>query len=266
MGRFGFIGLGSQGAPMAQRMLDAGLDVVLWARRAATLEGFSATAATVADSVEDLARQVDYCAVCVVDDAGVEDVCGQLLAAMPVGGCIVIHATVNPALCRALAGRAAERGIDLLDAPVSGGGPAAAEGRLTVMVGGDPAAAARAQPVFETFAGTIVHLGEVGAGQTAKLVNNTLMAANLAVAHHALETAGRLGIDPAAFARLVGTSSGHSFSFDVRARMSAPTDFRHGAQLLAKDVRLLGAAVGSDEDYRYLSETANRFLDAALQT
>ncbi len=265
MGKFGFIGLGSQGAPMARRMLDAGLDVVLWARRAQTLASFSDTAATVADSVEALAREVDYCAVCVVDDAGVEDICGQLLGAMRAGACIVVHSTVNPALCQSLAERAAERGIDLLDAPVSGGGPAAAEGRLTVMVGGDPAVAQRAQAVFETFAGTIVHLGDIGAGQTAKLVNNTLMAANLAVAHHALETAGRLGIDADAFARLVGASSGHSFSFDVRARMSAPTDFRHGAQLLAKDVRLLGEAVGGDEHYRHLSETANRFLDAALQ-
>lgn len=266
MGKFGFIGLGSQGAPMAHRMLEAGLEVVLWARRAATLDGFSDTAAAVADTVADLARQVDYCAVCVVDDAGVQDICEQLLAAMAPGGCIVIHSTVNPSLCMSLAERAAERGIDLLDAPVSGGGPAAAEGRLTVMVGGDPAVAARAQPVFETFSDTIVHLGDVGAAQTAKLVNNTLMAANLAVAHHAVETARRLGIDPDAFARLVSSSSGHSFSFDVRARMSVPTDFRHGAQLLAKDVRLLGATLGSDDDFGHLSDTANRFLSAALRT
>ncbi len=266
MGKLGFIGLGSQGAPMARRMIDAGLDVVLWARRPQTLEEFGDTPALIADSVEALAAQVDYCALCVVDDAGVTQVCDAMIPDMRAGALIVIHSTVNPELCRKLAGRAREKGIELLDAPVSGGGPAAAEGRLTVMVGGAADAEARARPVFETFARTIVHLGDVGAGQTTKLVNNTLMAANLAVAHHAIETAQALGIDALAFGKLVAASSGHSFSFDVRARMSSPTDFRHGAELLAKDVHLLGGTVGNTADYAALRDTAGRFLNAALQS
>jgi 3-hydroxyisobutyrate dehydrogenase-like beta-hydroxyacid dehydrogenase len=264
MQRFGFIGLGSQGAPMAQRMIDHGLDVVLWARRPETLEPFRSTSASVAPDVESLAEQVDYCAVCVVDDDGVQDICSRLIAAMPAGGTIVIHSTVNPQLCRELAEQANARGIEVLDAPVSGGGQAAAEGRLTVMLGGSEEGASRVGPVLETFTGKLIHLGGVGAGLNAKLVNNTLMAANLAVAHHALLTAKALDIDEQALVELLSCSSGNSFSLGVRSRMSTPTDFHHGAQLLAKDVRLLETAVGDNEDFTYLKQTAARFLDAAL--
>ena len=264
MAKKGFIGLGSQGGPMARAMIDAGLEVVLWARRPVTLEPFADTPATSADSVQALGRQVDYCAVCVVDDAGVSEVCDELILAMPPGGVIVIHSTIHPALCRSLAVRARERDLSLVDAPVSGGGGAAAERKLTVMAGGDEAAMAIARPVFETFAGLIAHLGDVGAGQTAKLINNNLMAANLALAHRAFAIAESQGLDCEVFRQLVGVSSGRSFSFDVRARMSAPTDFRHGAELLAKDVRLLGEAIGDAGDYLPLRDVALSFLDLAL--
>lgn len=253
---------------MARRMIDAGYDVVLWARRSATLEPFRESAAHFADSIEELAEQVQYCAVCVVDDAGVQHVCDALFAAMAPGGCVVIHSTVNPRLCEVLARRAREHDIALLDAPVSGGGPAAEQGTLTVMVGGDKEAVERARPVLETFAGTIAHLGGVGAGQLTKLVNNTLMAANLAAAHHAFETAAALGIDREAFARLVAASSGRSFAFEVRNRMQQPTDFRHGAQLLAKDVGLLvetaQEAVGDIPGVTALRDSSAAFLDVAL--
>lgn len=264
MQKYGFIGLGSQGGPMARRMIEAGLDVVLWARREETLGSFRDTGATFAASVAELGTQVDYCAVCVVDDAGVRQVCDELVPAMRPGSVLVIHSTVNPELCKALASEAAGRDIALVDAPVSGGGEGAANGTLTVMLGGDAAAVEKVTPVLETFSGTVVHLGQVGAGQTAKLVNNTLMAANVANAYHALEAANALGIDRAALADLVRVSSGRSFAFDVCARMPEPKAFEHGAKLLAKDVRLLGEAIGEQDNYNDLRHTANTFLDKVL--
>ncbi|MFV8817659.1 NAD(P)-dependent oxidoreductase [Haliea sp. E17] len=264
MQKYGFIGLGSQGAPMARRMIEAGLEVVLWARREETLEPFRDSGASFASSVGELGEQVDYCAICVVDDAGVRQVVDQLLPRMSPGGVLVIHATVHPELCKALARTAAEQGIALVDAPVSGGGEGAANGTLTVMLGGEQNTVDAVRPVLETFAGTIVHLGDVGAGQTAKLVNNTLMAANVANAWHALETAAALGIDRAALADLVRVSSGRSFGFEVCARMPQPSAFEHGARLLAKDVRLLGETIGEQEDYDILRRTAHSFLDRAL--
>lgn len=264
MKRYGFIGLGSQGAPMAMRMIEGGLDVVLWARRPESLEPFAGTTARFATTVEQLGREVDYCGICVVDDDGVRQICETLIPVMRRGSCLVIHSTIHPNLCRSLAASAANAGISVLDAPVSGGGGAATSGTLTVIVGGDAEVLAAARPVLETFAGLITHLGEVGAGQAAKLVNNNLMAANLAVAHLAMDLAETAGIDQQAFKEFVAVSSGRSFSFEVRGRMQQPTAFAHGAQLLAKDVRLLGEVVGPTSSYQSIQAIAHGFLDQAL--
>src|SRR6202034_1794611 len=113
---------------------------------------------------------------------------------------------------------AAERDVALIDAPVSGGAPAAAAGTLTVMIGGDAAVVAEARPVFQTFAGVLAHLGGVGAGQLAKLVNNSLMAANMALADAAIEAGAALRLDYAAFAELVKVNSGRRYALEVRAR------------------------------------------------
>lgn len=261
----GFIGLGSQGGPMARRIVEGGYDLVLWARRSASLEPYADTNANYANSVAELGEQVDFCGVCVVDDSGVKDVVGQLLPVMSEGSVIAIHSTITPSLCVELAGQASERGISLVDAPVSGGGPAAAAGTLAVMMGGDREAAKKVQPIFDTFASSVTHLGDVGAGQNAKLVNNTLMTANLTVAHLSLAIADALGIEADAFKELVKISSGRSFAFDVRARMARARDFKHGAQLLQKDVNLLGDTVpAKNADYEAIRDIANQFLSAAL--
>jgi 3-hydroxyisobutyrate dehydrogenase len=262
----GFIGLGSQGGPMARRMIDGGYEVVLWARRPESLEPYANSGATFANSVSDLAGQVQLCGVCVVDDAGVQTVCDELIPGMAPGGVILIHSTVHPELCKSLANQAKAKGLMLLDAPVSGGGEGAANGTLTVMVGGESGTVNAVRPVLETFAGTIVHLGDVGAGQVAKLVNNSMMAANLAVSHFALEAAKTLHVDPHAFTELVKVSSGRSFAFDVCARMPEPAAFNHGAKLLAKDVHLLGESIGSDDpSFKFIRDTATTFLDLALE-
>jgi 3-hydroxyisobutyrate dehydrogenase len=159
MTQIGFIGLGSQGAPIARRMIDAGYPVMLWARRPETLAPFCATAAKITSCIAELGANAAHVGVCVVDDAGVQQVCDQLIPSMRPGGRIAIHSTVHPKLCVALAAMAAARGVSLMDAPVSGGGPAAAAGTLTVMVGGEEQAFIAARPIFQTFGGLIVHLG-----------------------------------------------------------------------------------------------------------
>jgi 3-hydroxyisobutyrate dehydrogenase-like beta-hydroxyacid dehydrogenase len=200
-----------------------------------------------------------------VNDADVQQVCEQLIPAMQPGGRIAIHSTVHPDTCRVLARQASMRGITLIDAPVSGGAPAAEAGALTVMVGGSAEAFAAAQPIFATFGRLIVHLGDVGAGQIAKLINNSLMAANLSVAHHALAAGVELGIPREALVRLLVASSGRSFALDVCARMPSPASFAHGAALLSKDVRLLGEVAGSENPlYIQLRDAALAFIALAL--
>jgi len=261
----GFIGLGSQGGPMARRIVESGYPLTLWARRADSLAPFADTAATSVSSIAEMGARCEHVGVCVVDDAGTRQVCDELIPAMRSGSRIAIHSTVNPNTVVELAKQAAVRGVGLIDAPVSGGGGAAAARTLTVMVGGDEAVFAAARPVFETFGGLIVRVGGVGAGQMMKLVNNALMAAHLAIAHHGLAAGSALGLDRAALGEIVKVSSGRSFGFEVYARLPNPFAFDHGAKLLAKDVRLLGEVLGSDPSFAPFRDVAAPFLEFVQQ-
>jgi 3-hydroxyisobutyrate dehydrogenase len=266
MMRVGFIGLGDQGAPMALRIVGSGYPTTVWARRPESLEPFLGTPATVAATPAELGAASDLVAVCVRDDADVREVLtGEhgALAGMAAGGVIAVHSTIHPETCRRLADHAASRGISLLDAPVSGGGVAALEHRLLVMVGGDVDAFGRCRPVFETYGTPVLHLGPLGAGQAAKLVNNVLFTAHLALGTHAFALAAALDIEPAAFAEVLAHASGGSFGAATiaRAGYSAATIAERAGPLLLKDVNLLGdLAASAGAPVGSLVETA----DAAL--
>ena len=248
---------------MARRIVDSGYPLILWARRAGSLEPFRDTVAVAAASISDLAARAEHVGVCVVDDAGVQEVCTALIAAMRPGTRIAVHSTVHPRTVIEIARRAAARGVAVIDAPVSGGGPAAAYRTLTVMTGGDEQVLEDARKIFETFAGLIVRVGDVGAGQTAKLINNALMAVHVAAAHHALAAGTALKLDRAALCELVKASSGRSFGFEVYSRLPRPAAFGHGAKLLAKDMRLLGELLGEDCSFGPLRDLAAPFLELA---
>jgi len=242
--RVGFIGLGSQGAPMARRIIEAGYPVTLWARRPASLEPFAGTAADAAASPAELAAASDLVCVCVVSDADVEEVvAGErgVLAGLGEAGVIAVHSTVHPGTCRRLAGQAGARGVRLIDAPVSGGGPAAAEGRLLVMAGGEPGAVEFCRPVFATYADPVLHLGPVGSGQLAKLLNNVLFTAHLATAASVLALGQALDVDPDRLAEVISHGSGSSFALARIADAGGTLDriASYAGPLLEKDVRLM---------------------------
>jgi 3-hydroxyisobutyrate dehydrogenase-like beta-hydroxyacid dehydrogenase len=237
--RVGFIGLGSQGAPMARRISEAGFALSIWARRQASLDAFADTAVTVRASPADLGACCDVVGICVVSDADVEDVLLRpdgVLAGMAAGGIVAVHSTVHPDTCKRLAQAAANRGVGFVDAPVSGGGVAAAERRLLVMVGGEDGLVERCRPVFEAFAGAIIHLGGVGSGQIAKVLNNLVFTAHIAVALDTFSFAERLGVDRAALAQVLSKGSGASFAATVVGSADATSGLRRAASLLRKDV------------------------------
>jgi 3-hydroxyisobutyrate dehydrogenase-like beta-hydroxyacid dehydrogenase len=243
--RVGFIGLGSQGAPMARRIIEGGYATTLWARRPASLEPFADTKAEVAVSPAELAAASDLVCLCVVNDADVEEVvAGErgVLAGLREGGVIAVHSTVHPDTCRRLATLAGEQGVSLIDAPVSGGGPGAAAGHLLVMVGGDPDTVERCRPVFATYGDPIVHIGPVGSGQVTKLLNNVLFTANLANAASLIELGQGLGTDPGRLAEVLSHGSGSSFALSTVARSGGTLQSvaTHAGELLRKDVRLIG--------------------------
>ena len=241
--RVGFIGLGSQGGPMARRIVEGGYETTLWARRPATLEPFADTAAKIAESLAELAAASDLVCLCVVGDADIEELTdGEdgLLAAMQPGGVIAVHSTVHPNTCRDLAKRADSQGVSIVDAPVSGGGPAASEGRLLMMVGGDADVVERCRPVFETYADPVVHLGDLGSGQTTKLLNNLLFTANLGTAAAVLSLADALGVSPDRLTEVVSRSSGNSFALNALGGVGGLERLAGLAgTLLQKDVRLV---------------------------
>lgn len=242
--RAGFIGLGSQGGPMARRIAELGHPLTIWARRSGTIEAFADTGAMVASSPAEVGRASDVVGICVVADTDVEEVvlgADGVLAGMEPGGIVAVHSTVHPETCRRLAERAGRRGIDLIDAPVSGGGGAAAQGRLLVMVGGEEAVLERARPVLAAYGDPIVHLGPVGSGQVAKLLNNLVFTAQLALALETYEFAHRLGLGREALAQVLAAGSGASFGAQVVAGSGFGTaGLRQvAATVLTKDVNLM---------------------------
>jgi 3-hydroxyisobutyrate dehydrogenase-like beta-hydroxyacid dehydrogenase len=241
----GFIGLGSQGAPIARRILYGGYPTLIWARRPEALEVFRDSEAIVADSVTELARQAEHVAVCVVGDDGVTEICHQIFAAMKTGGRVVIHSTILPKTCISLAHEADARGITLIDAPVSGGQPAAEAGTLTVMLGATPEAVEQVRPVLETFAGLIVHVGGVGTAQKAKLINNSLLVANMGLLHSAVTAGVAEGLDRDQLIHLLGASSARSFALQVYERNPAPAAFAR-LQTMIEKVHLLGDVLGKN--------------------
>jgi 3-hydroxyisobutyrate dehydrogenase len=241
--RVGFIGLGSQGGPMARRIIEGGYPTTLWARRPATLEPFAGSPAKVAESPAELAAASDLVCLCVVGDADINEITGGdhgLLVGMKPGSIIAVHSTVHPDTCRKLAKKAGAQGVSVIDAPVSGGGPAAEQGRLLVMAGGDADVVERCRPVFETYADPVVHLGELGSGQTTKLLNNLLFTANLGTAATALSLAEALGVSPDRLTEVVSRSSGNSFALNALGGIGGLDRLAGVAgTLLQKDVRLV---------------------------
>jgi 3-hydroxyisobutyrate dehydrogenase len=242
----GFVGVGNQGGPIAMRIAKAGLPLMVWARRPEVLAEYEAAGVRAASSLAELGRACDLVAICVTTDDDVRAVTlgpAGLLANMASGSSLAVHSTVHPDTVREVAETAREGRVSVVDAPVSGGNLAAQAGTLAVLLGGHPDDIDRWRPVFSTFATSVEVLGDVGAGQLCKLVNNALSAANLAGALRALGAAVELGLDPDAVARVLMASSGDSFMLRMTPRM-AESGLGLAADRYAKDVALFEDVAG----------------------
>ena len=272
--RVGFVGLGSQGAPMAQMIHRGGYPLTLWARRPASLEPFADTPAQVADSLTALGEASDLVGVCVLNDADVEQVIlgpDGLLTGLAPGSIIAIHSTIHPDTCRKVAEQSAKQGVSVLDAPVSGGGERALDGELTVMAGGDADVFERARPVLETYGNPVRLLGDIGAGQICKLVNNMCFIATFGVANGALEMGSELGMDRQALVEILQASSGQSFAMDARSRLApleqmSPEGIEHLADLFSKDLGLMAnVARAAGVEPQQIEETSQQALAMVQQ-
>lgn len=197
--RIGFIGLGTMGAPMARHVLKGGNRVTVWARRSASLAPLVNAGAAAGDSPADVAAQSDVVVTMVTDTKAVEEVAlGErgIARGARAGSIVIDHSTIDPDGARRIAGELQTRGIEMLDAPVSGGSIAAEAGTLVTMVGGSKAALDRVTPIVSCYAKSIVHIGPSGAGQVAKACNQICVVVNMLGAAEAMLLAERAGVDP----------------------------------------------------------------------
>lgn len=197
--RIGFVGLGLMGAPMVRRLMARGWPVTVWnlePERYAEVPG-----ATIATSPAAVRAASDIVIFCVLDARAVEECCFSAhgLVQSTTGADLLIDmSTINPDATRTLAARLGhEAGMDWVDAPISGGPGPAGEGQLTVMMGGGDGPCARAMPVLQDLAGNLTHVGPLGAGQTAKILNQAIVGAGYVLMAEALALAEAAGLDAA---------------------------------------------------------------------
>jgi 3-hydroxyisobutyrate dehydrogenase len=247
--RVGFIGLGIMGRGMARNLLRAGFDLRVWNRTASRMDELAAAGAKTARDPADLAAQCDVVVVCVSDTPDVEAVLigeappGVMHGARP-GLLVIDMSTISPHATRRLAERLGERGVRLLDAPVSGGSEGAARGTLSIMVGGEAQQVERARPLLQAMGQAITHVGDHGAGQMVKLVNQILVVGHALAMSEALLFAQAGGLDLAKTLEAVLPGAAGSWMLAHRGPQIVARDWRPGftIDLQQKDVRLILAA------------------------
>jgi len=241
----GVLGAGVLGAAIMQRLLDQGFDVTVWNRSSAKLEQFSTQGAHIAATPRALAERVDICLTCVTDGAAVEAIVfGQdgIAAVADASKTLVDMSTMDSNHARELAQRLHDNcAMPWLDAPISGGPPAAYEGRMTVMVGGDEGVFERMRPLWNALAGNCTLMGANGAGQATKMVNQVLVACGFVVLAEACGLAERAGVDAARLAEVFAGGRADSRLLQEYAKKMATSDFAVGSSIsiIAKDLRLI---------------------------
>lgn len=244
MERVGVIGTGNLGRPMATTLLRAGFPVAVTNRSRPAVAALVAAGATGANSPRAVADASDIVITCVPTAADVESVLegeAGVFAALRPDHILVEMSTIAPVDVRDFAARTAERGATFLDAPVSGGAIAAANGTLSIMVGGDMAAYERCLPVFAALGTTVEHMGPSGAGQTAKACNQIVSAVNLRGLSEALVLGAKAGIAPEKLLAVFGGGLAGSRVLEVYGPQMIRHDFTPGgkAALHSKDLGIV---------------------------
>lgn len=200
--RYGYIGLGNMGAPMAKRLTNWPGGLIVFDVRTDAMTPLAEAGASPAADVADVAA-ADIISITVLNDAQVRSVVADLVPRVKPGTVIAIHSTISPDTAVELADELRPRDIHVVDAPVSGGGAAAANGELAVMVGGDRTVYERIKPAFKQFASMVIHAGEPGAGTRMKLARNMLTFTGYAAACETMRLAEQSGIDLQQLGRVV---------------------------------------------------------------
>ena len=254
MTKVGFIGLGNMGMPMAQNLLKAAYEVTGFDLNAHATELLAANGGTSANSVADACKAADVVITMLPAGEQVHDVylgAEGVLGAVAPGTLLIDSSTIDVQSARDVAQAAQDKGLAMVDAPVSGGVTGAEAATLTFMVGGSDDAFERARPVLEKMGKTIVHAGGPGNGQAAKICNNMILGASMIVVCEAFLLAEKLGLDPQKLFDISSKSSGQCWSMTSYCPVPGPVpaspanrDYKAGftAALMLKDLKLAQTA------------------------
>ena len=266
--RLGFLGTGLMGGPMALNLLGAGYDVTVWNRTAAKCDVAVAAGARRADTPADLARQSDVIMACLTNAEAVEAVLFGPDGVAGVDGptLFVDFSSMDPERTRTLGDRLrAANGTGWVDAPVSGGTPAATEGTLTIMAGGTAEDFARAEPLMAPLAQRVTHMGPAGAGQMTKLVNQIISGCTMAVVAEAVQFAKAAGVDATRLTEALAGGFADSKPFQLLAPRMAAEAFENPlgtVAMMLKDLDTV-AAVGDGKAVLPMTATARALMRAA---
>lgn len=246
--RVAFVGLGIMGAAMAANLKKAGYDLAIQSRSRGKAAALEAAGAQWRDTGAEAAKGAAIIGLCVPDTPDVELALfgpGGIAEGAAPGSVVIDFSTISANATQGFAARLAEKGVTLLDSPVSGGPQGAIDGTLTCMVGGDAAGFAQAASYFAAVGRTITHLGPSGAGQICKSANQLIICATLTAVSEALAMGRKAGLDPETMRTALSGGSADSFVLRNHAKRVIAGNYKPGfrAELMRKDMRLAAAAI-----------------------
>ena len=245
MARIAFIGLGAMGYPMAGHLANKGHNVTVYNRTLATAEQWlQEYSGDLAHTPAQAALNADFVMCCVGNDDDLRAVTlgvDGAFTSMPAGSVFIDHTTASAEVARQLAGEAQSRGFAFLDAPVSGGQAGAQNGVLTIMVGGEPSAYKRAEPILQCYARMQRLMGEVGSGQLTKMVNQICIGGLLQGLSEALHFAQSAGLDAEAAMQVISKGAAQSWQLENRHQtmLAGEFDFGFAVEWMRKDFAIV---------------------------
>lgn len=232
--KVGFIGLGIMGKPMSKNLIKAGYELIVMDRNLSAVEEVVAVGARSAATPKEVAEQADLLITMLPNSPHVKEVVlgeNGVIEGAKAGAVVVDMSSIAPLVSREVAAKLAEKGIEMLDAPVSGGEPKAIDGTLSVMVGGKKEIFEQCYPVLKAMAGSVVLTGGIGAGNVTKLANQVIVAINIAAMSEALVLATKAGVEPELVYQAIRGGLAGSTVLDAKAPLVMDRKFDPGFRI-----------------------------------
>ena len=232
--KIGFIGLGIMGKPMSKNLLKSGYELVVLDRVSSVVEEVVALGATSADTAKSVAEQTDIIITMLPNSPHVKSVLlgeNGVIEGAKSGSIVIDMSSIAPLASREVSEKLLEKGVEMLDAPVSGGEPKAIDGTISVMVGGKKEIFDKCYDIMKTMAGSVVYTGEIGAGNITKLANQVIVALNIAAMSEAFTLATKAGVDPELVYQAIRGGLAGSTVLDAKAPLVFDRKFDPGFRI-----------------------------------